>query len=798
MSSKRRVPRHVSALLATTFGLSSFVMAETITPEAGAIMVAEAVKPEGAISEKKSPSLDNKESAVDATLEEDVTLEEVVVSGVKAAIPNTSAGVTAQQIAQTINAINSEDALKHLPGVYINKIGIGALHHGALSIRTSAQGHGQGARSLIYADSLLLSNLIGNDETPRWNMLSLEEIERIDVLYGPFSAAYPGNSIGGVVQMTTRMPDEFEANVRAQTFMQKFNLYGTNETYNGSQLSASLGDRNGNLAWYASFNRLDSTNTPINISNRPASTTAALGTDTVVTGAIHDLGTTNEPRVVLGATGIETTVQNNFKIKLAYDISPTLRTDYTLGFWQDDSSRVSQSYLRDTAGNTVSAGNVNINGVRYVLAPSVFAPSNQQAEHWMHGLSLKTNTQQEWDWEVAASAFNYGKDERRSPTIGMPAAQNGGAGRITSNDHGWKTLDLKGIWRPELDQGNHEVSFGYHYDRYTLDTVVMNTANWLSGDATTRFSAFAGTTETQALYLQDAYDFAPDWRLTLGARSEHWNASGGAISNTSTTVNFNERTETFLSPKAAISLQATPRWLLRASLGKAYRMPTVKEMFQGNISLTDGEIENYNENLKPEQVWAGDLTAERDLGHGLLRVSLFHEKATDSLSTQPILGASPAASNIQNIDEIRTRGVEVAFEQEDVGLQGLHLTSSITYTDSEVLKNDKAPTSVGKKQRNVPDWRASAVATWTQSDKLSYSLGARYRGTQYATLDNSDVNRQTLGGYSRYFMVDTRVNYNIAKQYTASIGVDNLNNYTANSGHPYGTRMLMAELKYTH
>ena len=37
-------------------------------------------------------------------------------------------------------------------------------------------------------------------------MIAPEEIERIDVLYGPYSATYPGNSIGTTVAIRTRRP----------------------------------------------------------------------------------------------------------------------------------------------------------------------------------------------------------------------------------------------------------------------------------------------------------------------------------------------------------------------------------------------------------------------------------------------------------------------------------------------------------------------------------------------------------------------------------------------------------------
>ena len=102
-------------------------------------------------------------------------------------VPNTTESITADQIAEKINVINVEDALRYMPSLIVRKRHFGDTQD-PLATRTS--GLGQSARSLIYADGLLLSALIGNNNTfatPRWSMVSPEEISRIDVLYGPFA-----------------------------------------------------------------------------------------------------------------------------------------------------------------------------------------------------------------------------------------------------------------------------------------------------------------------------------------------------------------------------------------------------------------------------------------------------------------------------------------------------------------------------------------------------------------------------------------------------------------------------------
>ncbi len=103
-------------------------------------------------------------------------------------LPVTTESVTAKEMAETINVMNTEDALKYLPSLIVRKRNFGD-QQAPLATRTS--GLGQSARSLIYADGVLLSTLIGNNNSsasPRWALVAPEEIERIDVMYGPFSA----------------------------------------------------------------------------------------------------------------------------------------------------------------------------------------------------------------------------------------------------------------------------------------------------------------------------------------------------------------------------------------------------------------------------------------------------------------------------------------------------------------------------------------------------------------------------------------------------------------------------------
>jgi iron complex outermembrane receptor protein len=87
----------------------------------------------------------------------------------------------------------------------------------------------------------------------------------------------------------------------------------------------------------------------------------------------------------------------------------------------------------------------------------------------------------------------------------------------------------------------------------------------------------------------------------------------------------------------------------------------------------------------------------------------------------------------------------------------------------------------------------NAVATYRFGQQWTLSVGGRYSGTQYNTLDNSDVNGYTYTGTSAFIVYDARARYE-SEKFTASLGVDNIGNEEYWAFHPYPRRTLMAEL----
>lgn len=249
---------------------------------------------------------------------------------------------------------------------------------------------------------------------------------------------------------------------------------------------------------------------------------------------------------------------------------------------------------------------------------------------------------------------------------------------------------------------------------------------------------------------------------------------------------------------------------MTGSLGKATRYPTVAELYQ--LVAVGATTTNPNPNLLPEQVMSGELVFEQGREDGKLRISLFQEDVRDALisQTNTVAGVATPVSFITNVDKVRNRGVELAYQQNHVLVEPLELQGSLTYVDSSILADAgwRSPGTsgvpvvtsvVGKHAPNVPDWRATLVVTWHSSDKLSTTLGMRYSGRQYSSLDNTDgVVSNVYMAFDPFFVADVRTRYKFDKSWVGALGIDNLFNYKYTLFHPFPQRTLVATLKYSY
>ncbi len=703
----------------------------------------------------------------------------------------TSVTIGRERIEQS-NVIGSEDLLRYAPNITLRSRYIGDRN--AL-IGGRSNSTVQGSRSLVYIDGLLISDLLGaNFNPPRWGMVSPAEIKDLDVLYGPFSAELPGNSMGTTLQITTRYPRALTATGDAQFFSQSFSDdYGFDGRYNGNRVNATLGQSLERWRWFVAAGRLDTTSHPMQYATQSSFITSGVSSLPLLLGAIGDVDPTGKPRVILGPTGIEDTRQVNAKFKAGFDITDQATLEFVLGYWQNDYQRHAVSFLHDANGAPVFAGNWRLpdgRGIR--ISESALSPQDGAEEHWQSALSLTWKLSDNWALQAIASDYSIVENRLSSASTRPPAADLGGAGLVSFGDGtGWNTFDIK------LDGslGAHRFRTGLHGDYYVLEQRVFATGDWRSETLGSRTSLFGGKARTAAAYVQDTWQFAPAWELGAGVRFEQWKAFDGVRAvGTGNALPFPERKISAWSPKFSLSRELGQDWILRASMGKAVRFPTVSELFQGTIS--NNAIVNSDPNLRPERSYSKELALEGKLAGGDARVSLFEDDIRDSLFTQTNFSVTPTISNIQNIGHIRNRGLELSGTWQNVGIDGLSLTASTAFNRPRILDNDNFPGSVGKRAPRIPKTRASAVLSYTPDDVWRFSLAGRYSGRQFDTLDNTDIHPDVFGGVSSFTVFDAKVARKLRGALSLGLGVDNLTDQNVFVFHPWPRRTFFLELRY--
>ncbi|QPF94809.1 TonB-dependent receptor [Bradyrhizobium commune] len=725
-------------------------------------------------------------------------------------LPQRSFSITAKEADETINLKDPEDAVKFMPSLFVRKRNDG---DNQAVLATRSWGLNSSARTLIYYDDLLISALIGNNNSgasPKWNLISPEAIGRVDFLNGPFAAAYPGNSIGGVLLITSKMPDKPFAAAKETVSVMPWNQYGTRDTYVTSQTSAAAGNRDGKLSWLVSANYLDSFQQPLTYVTNGSVPGGTTGTFIASnrTGGVAD---------VVGAGALAHSQQTSGNIRLAYDITPLVQATYSFGVWNNHQTSDPQTYLKSTVTGLPTFGGV-----------TGFASNKYTWDQLnvSNAVSLKSNTKGIFDFDLAVSSYNYLQDTLLNPYTIAPGPGVGYSlnGKVTRMDGtNWQNADAKGIWRPFGIDGPHEISFGVHGDRYRLENPVYGSTIWYNAPSTGNgqlYSTGVGETRTEALWLQDAWRITPNVKLTLGGRLENWQALDGFNVNSTvatgtgtaavpvpvvtlqptTQPNLNS---TNFSPKVSLSYDPNKDWNITGNFGEAYRYPTVTELYQ-NISVSNITY-LANPRLSPEQDFTGELNLERHWQDGRARLTVFAERTNNALisqttTVQDISGGQSFQSAVSNVAAIRMRGMELSAEEDNVLISGLQPFGSVTYVDSRIISDPAwkgATTVVGKRVPNVPEWRAKFGVSYRPDDNWVYTVAARYTGKQYATLDNTDVVQHVYQAFDPFFVVDMKIHYNATKNLAFDFGIDNLFNEQYFLFHPFPGRTFVLAGKYT-
>jgi outer membrane receptor protein involved in Fe transport len=293
-----------------------------------------------------------------------------------------------------------------------------------------------------------------------------------------------------------------------------------------------------------------------------------------------------------------------------------------------------------------------------------------------------------------------------------------------------------------------------------------------------------------AVYLQDELDLGERWRFTLGGRIDAWSNRSGfriervlAHGTVLTDDRFPDRDELAFSPRLSLVYAARERLLLRGALYRAFRAPTINELYRPFRVRND--ITAANAGLDPEILTGAELGLDLGAPRSGFRLTAFWNHEEDAVSNVT-LGLGPGtvapcgfvpAGGIcrqrQNLEEVRVAGLEAEAEHRPTPFW--RISASYLLSRPEIRKSPRDPGLEGNRLAQVPEHQIVARLGYANVDRLAGSLQLRYGGEQY----EDDLNTLVLDGY---LVTDLLLRRRLRQGLELFAGVENLFGETVEAG----------------
>ena len=692
-------------------------------------------------------------------------LEEIVVSATRtektlAEVPADVTIITKEDLKKK-NYININEALENIQGVMAYS-GTGIAPGPPASPVVNLRGFHGAMRTMIMVNGQPISPFIYAASLVHWSAIPVDVVERIEIIRGPFSALYGGDTVGGLINIITKNPEKFEATVRSG--------YGS---YNTFKEHASVGGKV--LDALSLFVAYDYKKTDNYVADFNILTPTTSGAATPVTGPIPQPYRTGGTAYEIGNKGKYDYSEHTFTFNAKLDTSATsyLKFNALYSFYDIDPFG-SSSYLRDANGNEVRSGRISfpVNGTTTYLNVTSGSFLNSRAEKGtgIYTLEYSNAISDALKIKISGGLTDFAKDKIMAP--GSSATETGGAG--TRQEAPSK------IWTSDL-QADYKVAKwllltgGLSYRRDDGNYKSYAASNWLDyGSITTLNQAIDAESNRYGAYLQAELTPLNKLAVYLGLRYDKWDSEATRRTPT-VNQNLQAHDQDAISPKISFVYTPWENTVLRLSGGKAFRVPNFFELYQP--LTTSGTTYLPNPNLKPEITWGWEAGLEQGFFAGRTLVSLtYYEHYTkdfiDSRTYPDPNNPTITIAERDNFGKIEERGLEVALKQKITDyLSGF---ANYTFVDAEITDYPNYPQYLGKQPRYVPEHMFNAGFDFKYKP-FTASVTTQYRSKMYVNNANDTVNWGVYGIQDKVpFVTSVTVGYDFLKHYNFSLSVNNL------------------------
>lgn len=345
------------------------------------------------------------------------------------------------------------------------------------------------------------------------------------------------------------------------------------------------------------------------------------------------------------------------------------------------------------------------------------------------------------------------------------------------------------VWDTALAGTDHKILVGLEYG--TQDTANLRRNATLSSGTlnlfniqypTVTFGApirqTVSTVDTFSAYAQDQIGIGDMIDLVLGVRYDRFEIQGTDL--------FAEpdrpfaRTDEKVSPRIGLIVKPLENFSLYGSYSQSF-LPRSGDQF---LSLTTAQ-----ENLEPEKFTNFEVGAKWDIRPDLAAtLAVFQLDRTNATTPNP---ANPATTI--NIGETRTRGVELALAGRIT--PAWQVSGGYTYQDAKLRGNDSV------RLGQVPEHQFALWNRYDVSDRFGLGLGITHQSSQFAAIRTGPATTE-LPAFTRFdaalfFDVSERLalQLNVENLFDEDYFADAHNNNNITPGAPINAR-LTARVKF--
>ena len=511
---------------------------------------------------------------------------------------------------------------------------------------------------LMMVNGIPITNMFVGDRGQAWGGMPIQNIARIEVIRGPGSAVYGADAVAGTINIITKKVNDID----------------------GIEAGVTYGSYNSKQGWFLSGSQVSNWDVALAVQLQTTD-----GQDKVIDA---DAQTFFDGMAATSASLAPGSVN------LGRDLIDA-RIDVSNGPWK---IRAGYAGVRD--GETGA-------GAAQALDPI----GRAESDRFNADLTYKATPTPEWDLTTQLSYLQIETDTNLvlyPPTadFGLGPFPNGVIGHPIVRERQGR-LDFSAFY---LGFKEHELRLGagvlygnmYDVEEYR-NYVLVPIAPGVALPAPTggvqpvpEDQLFIKPEDRTDIYtfVQDEWNFAPDWTLTAGLRYDYFSDFGDT-----------------LNPRLALVWQSGFNWTTKFLYGGAFRPPSFAELYNQNNPIALG-----NTDLNPETINTIEIgTTYHDSDRFRVGANVFYYLWEDIIRFTPDL--TTPSSTAQNVADQEGYGLELELLWK--AARSLELVGNYAYQHSE----DK---ETGETSGMAPEHQLYARLDWTMFPGWSLHPQANY------------------------------------------------------------------------